>query len=81
MPAISTAPVYLPLDFNQLFDLARQLPDDEKRQLAGLLMQEEAAGNIPEEQKQLVLARVKKYELHPELLIEEEQALAIINQL
>ncbi len=78
----TTNAVYLSLDFDQLLGLARQLPDDEKRQLADLLMQEqEGVGTIPEDQKQLVLARIKKYDQYPELMIEEEQALAMINQM
>lgn len=76
----STNAVYLPLDFNQILNLARQLPDEEKRQLADLLIQEEVEA-IPEAHKQLVLSRIKKYEEHPHLMIEEEEALAIINQM
>ncbi len=76
----TTNAVYLPLDFNQLLSLARQLPDDEKRQFVDLLIQEEVE-TIPETQQQMVLSRVKKYELQPHLMIEEDEALAIINQM
>jgi len=34
---------------------------------------------VTENQKRIVRARIKKYELHPELLIEEEKAIEMIN--
>jgi len=77
----ATPHIFLPLDFNQLFDLARQLPNNQKRQLADLLLQEEAADDVPEAHKKLVLARIKKYDRNPELLIEEEDAIKMINQM
>lgn len=77
----ATPHIFLPLDFNQLFDLARQLPNNQKRQLADLLLQEEAADDVPEAHKKLVLARIKKYDRNPELLIEEEDALKMINRM
>ncbi|MEO7312309.1 MAG: addiction module protein [Chitinophagaceae bacterium] len=80
MPA-TTPHIFLPLDFNQLFDLVRQLPNSQKRQLADLLLQEEAADDIPETHKKLVLARIKKYDRNPELLIDEEDAIKMINQM
>jgi hypothetical protein len=73
--------IFLPLDFSQLFDLARQLPKDERRQLADMLLKEDAANDIPEAHKQLVRARIKKYNDHPELLIDEDTALQMINDM
>jgi hypothetical protein len=73
--------IFLPLDFSQLFDLARQLPKDERRQLADMLLQEDAPAGIPEAHKQLVRARIKKYNEHPELLIDEDRAMELINNI
>jgi hypothetical protein len=80
MPA-TTPHIFLPLDFDQLFDLARQLPEDERRQLAAMLLQEDAPAGIPEAHKQLVRARIKKYNESPELLIDEDRAMEMINNM
>ena len=77
----STTHIYLPLDLGQLYDLVRQLPENERRQLADMLLQEDASDNIPEAQKQTVRARIKKYEEHPELLIDEQRAMDMINKM
>jgi hypothetical protein len=77
MPATN---IYLPLQFNQLVDLIKSLPEKEKQQLYDLL-QEEQIVTIPEWQKEEVNRRIKKYDKHPELLIEENEALKIINDL
>lgn len=73
---MSAAPnIYLPLNFNQLFELVRQLPDKEKQQLIGLLKQEQEENiPIPEEHKKLVRQRIKHYREHPEELIDWETA-------
>jgi hypothetical protein len=76
----TTTNIYLPLQFNQLVDLIKALPKKEKQQLIDVLVQDEPA-NIPEWQKQEVRKRIKKYNKHPQLLIEEKQALKMINQL
>ena len=76
----STTNIFLPLKFNQLVDLVKALPKKEKQQLFEVLEQD-VPGTIPEWQKQEVRKRVKKYNKHPELLIDEKQALKIINQL
>ncbi len=79
--APTTPHIYLPLAFEQLLDLARQLPKNERHQLADMLLQEDISDDIPEFQKQLVRARIKKYNEHPELLIDEDQALEIIKNM
>ncbi len=71
---------YLSLSFDQLVDLVKQLPIDEKRQIIDLLHEDDAI-EIPEMQQQLVMERVQKYEAHPELLIDEETALQMINKM
>ena len=71
--------IYLPLQFKQLVDLIKALPKKEKQQLIEVLEQD-APDTIPEWQKQEVRKRVKKYNKHPELLIDEKQALKIINR-
>ncbi len=76
-----TPPIFLKLDFGQLFDLARQLPKDERMQLANMLLQEDPNTGIREAHKQLVRARIKKYNEHPELLIDEEKAMELINNM
>jgi hypothetical protein len=75
MPA--TTNIYLPLQFNQLVDLVKTLPKKEKQKLMDVL-QEEIPAVIPEWQKQEVRKRIKKYEKHPELLIDEKTALKMI---
>lgn len=52
--ANTTPPIYLPLAFDQLLDLARQLPKNERLQLADLLLQEDISDDVPAFQKQLV---------------------------
>ncbi|HEX7847951.1 MAG TPA: addiction module protein [Chitinophagaceae bacterium] len=75
----STTNIYLPLQFNQLVDLIKTLPKKEKQRLIDVLEQNQPDA-IPEWQKQEVRKRVRKYNKHPELLIDEKQALKIINQ-
>lgn len=76
-----TSNIFLQLDFKQLFDLARQLPVNERLQLADMLLKEETNVGISDAQKQLVRSRIKKYNEHPELLIEEEKAMELINNM
>lgn len=78
MPA--TTNIYLPLQFNQLVDLIKTLPKKEKQQLIEVLQQDEPA-DIPEWQKKEVRKRIKKYNKHPELLIDEKQALKMIKKM
>lgn len=78
MPA--TTNIYLPLQFNQLIELIKSLPKKEKQLLFDILQQDEPA-DIPEWQKQEVRKRIKRYNKHPELLIEEKQALKMINKM
>lgn len=73
--------IYLPLDFDQVFELVKQLPKNEKKQLADMLLKEDDSDEIPEDQKQLVRERIKKYTQNPELLIAEEDALEKINKM
>ena len=77
----STRNIFLPLDFGQLLELVRQLPKEERRQLYDILLKEEVNGSIPEEHKQLVRTRIQKYKEHPELLIDEERAIELINNM
>ena len=72
--------IYLPLQFNQLVELIKTLPKKEKQQLMNVLQQDEPA-TIPEWQKQEVRKRIKKYDKNPKLLIDEKEALKIINQM
>lgn len=75
-----TTNIYLPLQFHQLVDLVKALPKKEKQQLIEVLEQDEPS-NIPDWQKQEVRKRIKKYNKRPELMIDEKQALKMINQL
>ena len=54
----------VPLNFTQVVDIVRQLSASEKRQLSEVLLKEQNMDDmvIPEEHKQIVLQRVKKYE-------------------
>ncbi len=77
--AASGASVYLPLNFTQLVDLVKALPQKEKQQLINVLEQE-IPDVIPEWQKKEVRKRINKYNKHPELLIDERTALKMINK-
>ena len=54
----------VPLSFTQVVDIVRQLSILEKLQLSEVLFNEQNTGEmfIPEEHKQIVLDRIKKYE-------------------
>jgi hypothetical protein len=77
--AASGTSVYLPLNFTQLVDLVKALPQKEKQQLINVLEQE-IPDVIPEWQKKEVRKRINKYNKHPELLIDERTALKMINK-
>ena len=75
----TTTNIYLPLQFNQLVELIKALPKKEKQQLIDVLEESEAL-TIPEWQKKEVHKRIKKYNKHPELLMDERKALKMINK-
>jgi hypothetical protein len=58
----------VPLSFNQLIDVVRQLSPKEKVQLSGVLWDETQDEEIiiPEEHKQIVRQRLKRMEEQPE---------------
>jgi len=58
----------IPLSFNQLVDVVRQLSPSEKLQLSSILWDEtkEEEIYIPEEHKQIVGQRLKRMEEQPE---------------
>jgi len=58
----------VPLSFNQLIELVKQLSPKEKLQLSGVLWDEalEEEINIPEEHKQVVMQQLKRMEEQPE---------------
>ena len=74
-----TTNIALPISPEQVFSLAQQLKLKDKIELIHLLEQEQYTDNIPEEHKKLVRQRIKKYNKNPELLIDENEALKIIN--
>ena len=57
----------VPLSFTQIVNIVRQLSATEKRQLSEVLLDEQDIDDmfIPEEHKQIVLERIKKYENNP----------------
>ncbi|MEO8822092.1 MAG: hypothetical protein ABI366_00860 [Ginsengibacter sp.] len=71
--------IALPISPEQVFSLVQQLQLKDKIELIHLLEQEQYTDNIPEEHKKLVTHRIKKYNENPELLIDEDEALKIIN--
>ena len=75
----SAAEILLPVTTKQIFKLAQQLPVKDKLELIYLLEQEQYFNDIPEEHKNIVRERVEKYKTHPEKLVEEEEALKLIN--
>jgi hypothetical protein len=58
----------VPLNFTQVVDIVRQLSVNERRQLSDVLLNEQNIDSmvIPEEHKQTVLERIKKYENSPD---------------
>lgn len=75
MPASES--LFLPLQFNQLVDLIKNLPATDKQKLMNVL-EEGNPDAIPEWQKKEVRKRIRKYEKYPEQLIEEKTALKMI---
>lgn len=75
MPASKS--LFLPLQFNQLVDLIKNLPAKDKLKLMNVL-EESNPDAIPEWQKKEVRKRIRKYEKYPEQLIEEKTALKMI---
>jgi len=52
--------LHLPLSFNQLFELVKQLPSEQKKKLIKVLQKENiATEDIPEQHKALVRERIK----------------------
>jgi len=74
-----TTNIALPISPEQVFNLAQQLSAKYKIELIHLLEREQYTDNIPEEHKKLVKERIKKYNKNPELLINENVALKVIN--
>lgn len=58
----------IPLSFKQVVDVVRQLSPSEKQQLSEVLWAEQNIDDIviPEEHKQIVRERIKKYENNPD---------------
>lgn len=58
----------VPLSFDQLIDIVRQLSPKEKQELSNVLWNEsrEEEINIPDEHKKIVRQRLKKMNEHPE---------------
>lgn len=65
----------VPLNFNQVIDIVKQLSPKEKQQLSEILWAEKSAADIeiPEEHKQIVLKRLKRMEEHPESCLSWEE--------
>ncbi|MEO8852483.1 MAG: hypothetical protein ABI359_01810 [Ginsengibacter sp.] len=76
-----TSNINLSVSSEQVFKLAQQLPVKDKIELIYLLEQEQYIDNISEAHKKLVGQRIKKYDRNPELLIEEAEALKLINEM
>lgn len=57
----------IPLSFKQVVDIVKQLSPSEKQQLSEVLWTEQNIDDIviPEEHKQIVRERIKKYESSP----------------
>lgn len=72
--------IYLPLPFQQFIELIKQLPEKEKKQLLEILQDEQQQNTVvPEWQKQEVRKRIKKYNKHSELMVDEKTALNLMN--
>lgn len=66
---MSSPAVYLPLSMSQVIEMIRQLPHEQKQQIVDVLLEENI---VPESQKDVVRARIKKYKDNPYLLLSEE---------
>jgi len=57
----------VPVSFEQVIDLVKQLSPAEKQQLSEVLLTEQSTDDIeiPEDQKEIVRERIKKYEDMP----------------
>lgn len=68
--------IFLQLNFNQVIELVNQLPRQQKKQLANILLNndEDTVIDTPEAQKKFVRSNIKKYKTNPALLIPEEKA-------
>lgn len=73
----ATTNLFLPVQFNQLIDLVKKLPEKDKQKLL-IVLEEGSPDVIPEWQKKEVRKRIRKYEKHPELLIDEKAGLKMI---
>lgn len=82
MESVNTANIFLPLNVNQIFDLVKQLPNIKKKELAKILKDEniELSDTIPNAQKKFVKNSIKKYEKHPELLLNNHDAWELIDK-
>lgn len=62
----------IPLSFNQVVEIVKQLSPSEKRQLRVVLETEQSVDDIviSEEQKQMVRERIAKYEKSPDSYLE-----------
>ncbi len=58
----------IPLSFNQVVEIVKQLSPSEKLQLREVLQTEKSSDDvvIPEEHKEIVRKRIKKYENNPD---------------
>lgn len=67
---MNSQPVQLniPLSFEQVLEIVKQLSPSEKQQLSEVLWTEQNINNIsiPEEHKQIVRERIKKFENSPD---------------
>jgi DUF438 domain-containing protein len=52
--------INIPLSFNQLFDLVKQLPVEQKKKLFKVLQKDDSIMEIPQQHKALVRERIKK---------------------
>ncbi len=67
--------IYLPLNFKQIFELVKQLPSKEKKELLSLLLLEREDNiTICNAHKKSVRQRSKKYTRRPEELIDWDAA-------
>jgi hypothetical protein len=68
IPDVQLVQLNVPLSFRQVVDIVKQLSPSEKQQLGEVLWAEQSADDfvVPEEHKQIVRERIKKYENIPD---------------
>lgn len=73
---MTNSEIYLPVNVKQVVEMIRQMPIEQKEEILGALLEKDL---VPEEHKEIVRRRIKKYKRKPSALIDEETAWKLID--